>query len=31
MVKRIHGEIEKYLTYDLIRKEDIEGIKLMIS
>ena len=27
-----YGEIEKYITYDLIRKgEDIEGIKLMIS
>jgi hypothetical protein len=27
----IDGDIERYLTYDLIRKEDIEGIKLMIS
>jgi hypothetical protein len=27
-----YREIEKYLTYHLIRKEeDIEGIKLMIS
>jgi hypothetical protein len=31
MVKNRYGEIERYLTYDLIRKRDIEGIKLMIS
>jgi hypothetical protein len=31
MVKWIERDIERYLTYDLIRKEDIEGIKLIIS
>jgi hypothetical protein len=25
------GEIERYLTYDLMRKGDIECIKIMIS